>query len=378
MSLLNRGVKSFSYCLPSSSPSCATCVRSSFSSSHTSDRCASGFAVVRHRTAGLTKWGLRRRLSSARGDAEAPLDVTAAAEGAPTRSQLLKLCAVSSVPFIGFGIADNAIMILAGDAIDETFGAALGMSTLAAAGFGNLCSDVVGVGAGDAIERTCHRLGLREPPLSATQNAMGITRRTRTLASVLGISVGCLIGMTPILFLIDRKKMYFNEKELSLYETVFQPFGVSSPDFFELMRHSKWKTADRGTVIVQAGTIFDKVIMVHNGSAEAFGRKADGSMTASSNPIEMLYRYRGRTGKECLVIGPRASDSSALEEAHMNIRGSIIGGTALVDIAEATKHPYPNTVIATGRCDYVEWSMAELKGQMSQNKAVEAAVFSTL
>ena len=49
--------------------------------------------------------------------------------------------------------------------------------------------------------------------------------------------------------------------------------AVSSPDFFELMQHSKWKTADRGTVIVQAGTIFDKVIMVHNGSAEALGER---------------------------------------------------------------------------------------------------------
>ena len=208
-----------------------------------------GAAVVRRRG----KPGTRRRLSSAAADGGgggAAAAEAATAEPAPTRNQLLKLCMVSSVPFIGFGIADNAIMILAGDAIDETFGAALGISTLAAAGLGNLCSDVVGIGAGDAIERACHRLGLREPPLSAVQNAMGVTRRTRTIASVLGISIGCIIGMAPLLFLKDRKKLYFNEKELCLYETVFQPFGVTSPDFFELMQHSKWKTAEKGTVIV--------------------------------------------------------------------------------------------------------------------------------
>jgi hypothetical protein len=188
---------------------------------------------------------------SAEGSASAGAESGATAvTSPPTRNQLIRLCAVSAVPFIGFGIADNAIMILAGDAIDETFGAALGMSTLAAAGFGNLCSDVVGVGAGDAIERACHRLGLREPPLSTVQNAMGVTRRTRTFASVIGISIGCLIGMAPLLFMTDRKKLYFNEKELSLYESVFQPFGVSSPDFFELMQHSKWRTAEKGTVIV--------------------------------------------------------------------------------------------------------------------------------
>ena len=32
--------------------------------------------------------------------------------------------------------------------------------------------------------------------------------------------------MLPLLFMTDRKAMYFDDKELSLYETCFQPFGV--------------------------------------------------------------------------------------------------------------------------------------------------------
>ena len=41
---------------------------------------------------------------------------------------------------LGFGFMDNIIMIQAGDYIDTTFGAVLGISTLTAAGFGNACA----------------------------------------------------------------------------------------------------------------------------------------------------------------------------------------------------------------------------------------------
>jgi len=60
-----------------------------------------------------------------------------------------------------------------------------------------------------------------------------------------------------------------------------------------------------------------------------------------------------------------------------SVRGSIIGGSALVDIT-VLGLPYPNTVVATRQCEYVEWRIEELREQMKGNKAVEAAVFSTL
>ena len=43
-------------------------------------------------------------------------------------------------------------MILAGGEIDATLGAKLGFSTLAAAGLGNLVSDIAGIGLADTIE----------------------------------------------------------------------------------------------------------------------------------------------------------------------------------------------------------------------------------
>lgn len=41
------------------------------------------------------------------------------------------------VGMIVFGIVDNGVMILAGDAIDKTISQTFGFSTLASAGFGN-------------------------------------------------------------------------------------------------------------------------------------------------------------------------------------------------------------------------------------------------
>ncbi len=53
---------------------------------------------------------------------------------------------------IGFGFIDNFIMLIAGDAIDDTFGSALVISTMAAAALGNWVSDVLGLGVSNTIE----------------------------------------------------------------------------------------------------------------------------------------------------------------------------------------------------------------------------------
>ena len=60
--------------------------------------------------------------------------------------QLWVLFIAGAVPFVGFGFLDNAIMLTAGDAIEVNLGVTLGIGTLAAAGLGNLFSDVAGLG----------------------------------------------------------------------------------------------------------------------------------------------------------------------------------------------------------------------------------------
>ena len=60
----------------------------------------------------------------------------------PTKDQLRLVFLNSAIPFIGFGFIDNVIMILAGDLIDVKLGVVMGISTIAAAGLGNLVSDM--------------------------------------------------------------------------------------------------------------------------------------------------------------------------------------------------------------------------------------------
>ena len=119
----------------------------------------------------------------------------------PTRWQLTKLMLRISVPFVGFGFLDNAIMIVAGDQIDALLGASLGLSAMAAAGLGNLVSDVIGIQASGTIERSADRVGLPDPQLSRSQMAGSSAVVASSLASMLGISLGCILGLVPLLFM---------------------------------------------------------------------------------------------------------------------------------------------------------------------------------
>ena len=113
-----------------------------------------------------------------------------------------------AVPFTGFGIMDNAIMIVAGDYIDLKLGVMLGISTMCAAGFGNIISDVAGVGLGGVIESFAERLGLPASKLTLAQMKLGACRWAAHLGTSAGLIFGCLVGMLPLLFMDPNK----NEK----------------------------------------------------------------------------------------------------------------------------------------------------------------------
>eukprot|EP00929_Paragymnodinium_shiwhaense_P109585 TRINITY_DN76064_c0_g1_i1.p1 TRINITY_DN76064_c0_g1~~TRINITY_DN76064_c0_g1_i1.p1 ORF type:complete len:306 (-),score=82.00 TRINITY_DN76064_c0_g1_i1:78-995(-) len=133
------------------------------------------------------------------------------------RSKLLRLFITTMVPMIGFGFVDNAVMILAGEFLEIKLGAFFALSTLAAAGLGNLVSDVVGLGAGGFIEGIAMKIGLEAPPLSAWQLQQAVARYTKLLASVIGISVGCVLGMFPLLFY---------DQEHARLKTVFARYDI--------------------------------------------------------------------------------------------------------------------------------------------------------
>lgn len=107
-----------------------------------------------------------RRLAAAVAQESRRFDVEGDQLAVPPLSMLHKVTFVAAVPFIGFGFVDNLIMIVAGDYIDLTLGVSFGLSTLAAAGLGNLISDVAGVWCGGVIERGSRAIGVKPPNLS--------------------------------------------------------------------------------------------------------------------------------------------------------------------------------------------------------------------
>ena len=105
------------------------------------------------------------------------------------------------IPFIGFGFLDNLIMIVAGDFIDVKIGAILGITTLAAAAWGNLISDVFGLALAGYIESFSAKIGLATPDISPKQSDMMITKVFAAFGRTIGIVFGCLLGMVPLFFM---------------------------------------------------------------------------------------------------------------------------------------------------------------------------------
>ena len=132
-------------------------------------------------------------------------EITSHQHSSPTMSQLSMLGFQQSLPYVGFGFLDNFLMIIFGEYIEIYLGLAFGITTMAAAGLGNALSDMTGVGAAYYIERGFEKLGFHPPKLSLAQLQMKQTRWTTQFGRVMGIMIGCLIGMFP-LFFFEKKK----------------------------------------------------------------------------------------------------------------------------------------------------------------------------
>lgn len=99
-----------------------------------------------------------------------------------------------TVAFIVFGFIDNFLMIVFGDRIDA-FITGIGINnTLLAAGLGNTLSDAVGILSGRWVEKLVH---VRLPPVTDGK----LTKNQIIAAETIGIIIGCLFGLLPLLFL---------------------------------------------------------------------------------------------------------------------------------------------------------------------------------
>mmetsp|Transcript_8322 Transcript_8322/g.15573 ORF Transcript_8322/g.15573 Transcript_8322/m.15573 type:complete len:324 (-) Transcript_8322:153-1124(-) len=154
----------------------------------------------------------------------------------PTSAELRLVALRYAIPMVGFGFMDNLVMITAGDAIDQTFGVAFGISTMTAAGFGQCFSDVAGNMSGGMVDAACSRLNLPNHNLTQSQMDLRVTRMCATFGACVGVVTGCLLGMSCLMFMdtdaADRAK---RAKEL---HSVFEHVMSSGKTLFQAERAS--------------------------------------------------------------------------------------------------------------------------------------------
>jgi len=123
----------------------------------------------------------------------------------PTRTQLRAHYISNGLPFIGFGMMDQTVMIQAGNVIDCTIGVTFGLSTLSAAAVGGLISNVCGILFGGTLESAAKAAGLPSSNLTAAQRALPYVKINRLFSQALGVLLGCTLGLVN-LFFIDHEK----------------------------------------------------------------------------------------------------------------------------------------------------------------------------
>jgi CRP-like cAMP-binding protein len=303
-----------------------------------------------------TARGVRKKVKREQEDEIAP---------PPSSQQLLSLFTFVAVPFCGFGFADNAIMILCGDFIDAKFGMAFGLTTMAAAGLGNWVSDVVGLGLGDAIERGAEKIGLSNGGLTKAQENSQAAKLTSLMGKFVGISLGCLLGMFPLLFLKSKKTEFANE-DLEIFDEIFRPNGVTTVQFVDLLERGTKRSASSGTMLVQGGQQNSRVFFLLRGEVAAF-RHGEGAQSERHPSLARCIYY----GK--LVRKPLESQAHASAPVH----GSIIGGAALGE-PEKLARPYPNDVVAMTGVEWIDWDVEDLRRLMEEEKAIQASFYSIL
>lgn len=124
----------------------------------------------------------------------------------PTRQQLFYVAIGAVCPFMGFGMVDNGLMVIFGDVLDGTIGCLLGCSMLGCAALGNAISNVFGMLLHGTIHRCSEKLGLPDPHLTNQQRKLHSVHNWSTGGSTVGVFIGCLLGMLPLLVMDQTAK----------------------------------------------------------------------------------------------------------------------------------------------------------------------------
>jgi len=204
--------------------------------------------------------------ASARADVESAIAQACLTAPMPTRRQFWALHLRSAIPFIGFGFFDNMIMLTVGGAIESTIGVACGLSSLAAAGMGQMVSDASGITLQGLIERFSDKIGLPDPALTLEQMQLAKVKSFMLGSRIFGIVFGCALGMFPLVLM--------PEKQVSLVDQIA---GNLPPQRrVEFMSLVQTRQFQEGETILAFGEMSDFVFLVESGQVECQGRDAEG------------------------------------------------------------------------------------------------------
>lgn len=184
----------------------------------------------------------------------------------PTYRQLGQHVIRQAVPFFGFGLFDNMVMICVGESIDSTFGVTLGFSTMVAAGFGQMVSDSAGITLQGIIERFADKLQLPDPKFTLAQSRLNLVHTVSQVSKTVGIFLGCFAGMFPLLF-IDTSRNKVSEKLLCMLP------AEKRAEFYNSLEIVTFSEGDK---IIEYGTQGEYLYLITHGSVEVFVRDDKG------------------------------------------------------------------------------------------------------
>ncbi|KAG5510826.1 hypothetical protein JKF63_07898 [Porcisia hertigi] len=160
---------------------------------------------------------------SAVGTGAASASIKQAPNFIPWRTYL-RIIVAAAPPFLAFGMLDNSILVLAGGAIDNALSDSLGLSQMAAAALGGVVSGVAGIQVHGLAERYTR---VAPPQLTAEQQHSDSYSRATQAGITLGMVLGLIIGMTPLLFMAgstqlaeqeERDRHHFQEEAVRSYQ----------------------------------------------------------------------------------------------------------------------------------------------------------------
>ena len=177
------------------------------------------------------------------------------------KGSMARLFVTTALPFFGFGVCDNIIMITVGDVIDNHFGVIMGFSTMVAAGLGQAVSDGSGVTIQQCLERWEHKLGLPEHGFTP-EDLSGMHWKLQLFRTI-GIVCGCLAGLIPVI-------IYDAGNTPRLYDMLLE--ALPEKKRRELSARATRITFQPGDVLFKYGQEATALYAITSGEVQVIGR----------------------------------------------------------------------------------------------------------